>query len=212
MARQDNYRDDWDDEVNESGEDFEVDEATEFARRQQGVKRESAKRMRAAEKSVRQEREGELSQLNKHKDRRAIDKASKRRFAELKRIANELAIKQTLQKLSENSSQICWGPDVVSDKERPSVGVVLNYTDQSQPQTAGGVLTPSLFGAWLYNAGAEIIVTVGSKEAEDAASQTERARPPRQDRCVLRLTYNEENHNSLQEKLTAALLEKSPLA
>jgi hypothetical protein len=208
MARQDNYNDDWD-RAEDTAEEFEVDEASEFARRQQGAKRESAKRQRAAQKFVRQEREAEFTQQNQHRDRRAIVKDIKRRYGELKRIAGELHIKQTLENLSGSVSQTCWGPDVVSDKTRPSMGLVLNYTNA--PTGNSGQLRPSLFGAWLYASGNETVIVVGSKQPAEDDTQTEHAIPPRQADCILRVVYNPANHATLQEQITKTLMNENPL-
>ena len=78
-----------------------ADETNDFARRQEGAKRETVKREREMQKIIRQDQEGELIQRNQNRDRRALEKDTKRRYNELKRIADTLGIKQALQRVSE---------------------------------------------------------------------------------------------------------------
>jgi hypothetical protein len=191
----------------------EAEEPNEFARRLEGEKRESAKREREMQKIVRQDQEGELSQRSPNRDRRAQEKDIKRRYNELKRVADTLGIKQALQRVSSTASFTCWGPDVASDKKRPCVGVFLNYTPG--PLAGGNIAeqTLSLFGAWLYlpnPADEQIHIVVGSKRLALDSEQWERARAPERAACVLTTHYQPSNHDDIQAQIEQALLNWRP--
>lgn len=191
----------------------ETEEPNEFARRLEGAKRENAKREREMQKLMRQDQEGELSQRNQNRDRRAQEKDLKRRYNELKRVADMLGIKQALQRVSDTASFACWGPDVASDKKRPSLGVFLNYTPG--PLSGGNTAEQnlSLFGAWLYlpnPADEQIHIVVGSKSLALDSEQWERARAPEQSACVLTTHYRSSNHDAIQAQIEQALANWRP--
>ena len=189
------------------------EETNEFARRQEGAKRETVKREREMQKIMRQEMEGELSQRSQNRDRRAQEKDIKRRYNELKRVADTLGIKRALQQVTDTATFTCWGPDVASDKKRPSIGVFLNYTPG--PLSGGNTAeqTLSLFGAWLYlpnPADEQIRIVVGSKRLALDSEQWERARAPERDACVLTAHYQPKNHDDIQAQIEQALANWRP--
>ncbi len=186
----------------------EEDDASEFERRQQGVKRESVKRARTAQKEMREERDTEL-QSSRLTDRRAIEKELKRRYNDLKRIAEQLGIKQALQALNDKTRTTCWGPDVISDKNRPSIGVVLNYLGDS---VGGGANPPSsLFGTWLYYRDNRVMIAVGNKVVAETDSHVQHAIPPSQRNRILEVPYDETRHAVVSEQITKAILNDGPI-
>ena len=185
------------------------EEAVEFERRQLGAKRENAKRARSDQKQIRQEREAEFSG-RRQTDKRALEKETKRRFNELKRVAEQLGLKATLQELDRTSRTTTWGPDVISDKNRPSVGVVLNFL-RTAPGSTAGQATPSLFGAWLSYRDRKIFVSVGTKTADENNSHAQNAAPPGKGLCVLEVSYEDNQHDALQARISEALLNEHPL-
>lgn len=193
------------------GSDFD-DEQNEFARRLQGAKRETVKREREQQKFARQEMESELNQQSHNRDRRALEKDLKRKHNELKRVADTLSIKQTLQRLSGAVSVVCWGPDVASDKARPSIGVFLNYTPVPLANSIPAEHTHSLFGVWLYMAGSsdQIQIVIGSKHLADDAEQSERATVPGRDSWLFATPYKSGSHADIQSRIEQALLAWQP--
>lgn len=184
------------------------DEALEFERRQLGAKRETAKRARSVQKQIRQEREAEFS-VRRQTDKRALEKDVKRRFNELKRVADQLGLKRTLEAVNIQSHTTTWGPDVISDKNRPSIGVVLNFLDE-KPGGVAGPATPSLFGAWLSYRDRRITIAVGTKAAEGSDSHLQNAAPPDKRHCFLEVPYDGDQHDGIQNQVSAALLTKNP--
>ncbi len=193
------------------GSEFD-DEQIEFARRLQGEKRETVKREREQQKFARQEMESELNQQSHNRDRRALEKDLKRKQNELKRVADTLNIKLTLQRLSSAVSVVCWGPDVASDKTRPSIGVFLNYTPTPLANSLPTEHTHSLFGVWLYMAGSsdQIQIVIGSKRLADDAGQAERATAPGRDKWQFATPYKAGSHAEIQSKIEQALLAWQP--
>lgn len=197
--------------------DLTAEDKLEFERRQRSAKRESAKRHRSEKKLARMELiEEQYSGRSKGTDRRAQEKHLKRKYAELKRIAEKLAIKPTLQKMTQTVTYDCWGPDVASDKTQPSIGIFLNYTDRPIEQVAvsdtSTEWTPKLFGAWLHlldATGDQIQVAVGIKTSQ-VDGQEERSQPPPKDACLLTIPYLETAHDTIQAKVHKALLDWKP--
>jgi len=196
-------------------EDWSTDaeEPNEFARRQEGAKRETVKREREMQKFMRQDQEGELNQRSQNRDRRAQEKDIKRRYNELKRVADTLGIKHALQRVSDAASFTCWGPDVASDKKRPCIGVFLNYTPEplSGVNTAGQTL--SLFGAWLYlpdPTDEQIHIVVGSKNLALDSEQWERAHAPEKNARVLTTHYQPNDHDAIQAQIEQVLVNWRP--
>ncbi len=197
--------------------DLTADEQLEFERRQRSAKRESTKRQRTEKKLARLELiEEEYSGRTKGTDRRAQEKRIKRKYAELKRIADNLAIKSTLQSLSKAVTYDCWGPDVASDKSRPSIGIFMNYTDRPIELVAANdsstQWTPKLFGAWLHLPNQsldQVYVVIGIKTSQED-SQEERSQPPPQETRLLTIPYLESAHSEIQAQVKTALLEWTP--
>ncbi|MBN2472268.1 MAG: hypothetical protein JXN59_16205 [Anaerolineae bacterium] len=217
MPKKDRHNEDYDtyadfDDHQEASSSWDVpsdDEDTiEFERRQLGAKRETAKRARSVQKQIRQEREAEFTG-RRQTDKRALEKEIKRRFNELKRIADQLGLKQTLQEVNTRSQTTTWGPDVISDKNRPSVGVVLNYLDDTRSGNTGPA-TPSLFGAWLAYRDRRITITVGTKASQDNNSLLQNAAPPDKRHCILEVAYDGEEHDGIQNQIATALLTNNP--
>jgi hypothetical protein len=194
------------------------EEPSEFERRLRGVKRETTKRQRSAQKQARLDLiEEEYGSRGRGTDRRARVKEAKRKYAELKRIADKLEIKQMLQNLGQSAKFHCWGPDVASEKTRLSIGVFLNYTDkpidQAVPKDAPAQWTPKLFGVWLYLSSAsedQIYVVVGAKTPEEDAGQAERSLPPRRDERLMTIPYAAAEHDRVQEQIRSALMNWMP--
>ncbi len=197
---------------------FIEEEPNEFQRRQRGAKRESAKRQRAAQKQARQDLiEEEFGSRSRDNDRRAREKESKRRFTELKRIADQLEIKHLLHLVSQSAQYDCWGPDVASEKTRPSIGIFLNYTDRpiNQVVTAESPIKwiPKLFGVWLYLPNPnedQVYLTVGTKDPGEDMSQSGRSLPPSRKDCLLTIPYAAAEHSHIQERIQTALLNWKP--
>ncbi len=218
MPKKDRHHEDYDshDDFNdrqETSSSWDVpadDEDTlEFARRQMGAKRETVKRARSVQKQIRQEREAEFSG-RRQTDKRALEKEVKRRFNELKRVADQLGLKQTLQEVNIQSHTTTWGPDIISDKNRPSIGVVLNFLDEVPG--GGGPATPSLFGAWLSYRDRRITIAVGTKASEKSDSHLQNAAPPDKRHCILEMAYDGDQHDGIQDKIAAALLTSNPFS
>lgn len=188
---------------------------TEFERRQRGAERETAKRQRQAEKDLRETLLEEEIARKQGADKRALEKQRKRRYTELKRLADSLEIKAALQTVTGTVGCDCWGPDVASDKSVPCLGVFVNYLADNN--TKGQALTaqaqpPRLFGVWLFFARAareEITLAIGTK-ADDDGGQVDRARPPIQADRVLTLRYAEAQHDQIQAQIQTTLLEWQP--
>lgn len=197
--------------MREDRDDF-LEEPNEFERRQRGAKRETAKRKRAAEKVRRQElQENEISR-KASTDKRAQAKELKRRYSELKRIANTLDIKEILEQLAENCAYTCWGPDLASDKTKPYLGVFLNYTEHPLETMAGDSdqqLTPALVGVWLFYAGPrqdQVYLTVGTHLTTPETNHQEQAAPPPKAQRLLTLPYLPSDHSVLHDQVSTALL------
>jgi hypothetical protein len=210
MAREDNYRDN----QNNSDDTFNQDETVDFERRQQSAKRESDRRARTAEKLARQEMEGELTRKSQVVDKRVLEKERKRHYKTLKKLADQLSLKKLLEDVSVCSAVNCWGPDVVSDKERPSLGIVLNYT--TEPPLPPGAdpanpPVPGLFGAWLYMSSGDTMIAVGVKTPTAEDTVTSHAHPPLQDQCSLTVSYNSAAHDAIQQQVKTALEQTGPL-
>lgn len=196
-------------ETHDDGED-----GNEFIRRQQGEIRETVKRQRAAQKLVRLEREEELTE-RAYTDRRASEKDRKRLYNDLKRLAEALGIKQTLQHLNRTTCQTCWGPDIISDKERPSLGIVLNYAGRLEPAGEAPAVEnriARLFGAWLYFSGNRVVIAVASKQPGENDTQIDHAAPPARDTAVLVIPYDPAHHDHVRQQVTQALLNNGPVS
>jgi len=190
------------------------EDGSEFVRRQQGEIRETVKRQRAAQKLVRLEREEEFTD-RANMDRRATEKDRKRLYNELKRLAEALGIKQTLQQLNRTTCLTCWGPDVVSDKERPSLGIVLNYAgrlaaDSAVPAGEGRIAR--LFGAWLYLSGNRIVIAIANKQPAEHDTQIDHATPPGREAAILVIPYDAAHHDTVRQQVTQALLANGPVS
>lgn len=189
------------------------DAETDFERRQMAAKRESARRKRRAEKVIRETMlEDEIAR--KHgADKRALEKQRKRRYNELKKLADTLDIKTTLQAVTSSVGCDCWGPDVAGDKNVPCLGVFVNYlTETPEQPLSPQVQPPRLFGVWLFfarSAKEEITLVVGTK-TDDDTGQSDRARPPAQADRVLVLRYRAGDHDQVQSQIKAALLDWQP--
>ncbi len=196
-------------ETRDDGED-----GSEFIRRQQGEIRETVKRQRADQKLVRLEREEAFTE-RAYADRRATEKDRKRLYNDLKRLAEALGIKQTLQHLNRTTCLTCWGPDIVSDKERPSLGIVLNYTGRLGPASETPVVEnriAKLFGAWLYFSGNRVVIAVASKQPGENDTQIDHATPPARETTYLVIPYDAAHHDHVRQQVTQALLNNGPVS
>lgn len=187
----------------------EDDDVTDFARREQGAKRETVKRARTAEKQLREERDAEFSS-RRTTDKRAIEKDLKRRYNDLKRLANQLGIKDALQDLNNESQMTSWGPDVIGNKTQPSLAVVLNYL--SEPGAGGAQPSTSLFGAWLYFQNDQAMITVATKTPTETESHSEQASPPAQRDCILVEPYDAAHHDAIRDRVFEAIRTQGPIS
>lgn len=192
-------------------DDFDNDDSDEFERRLRGSKRESTRRLRQAQKITKEEEiEAEIARKHIGSDRRAQEKQLKRKFAELKRIADALNIKSILQTLSQSCAYDCWGPDVASEKSRLCMGIFLNFIDRpvnAPPLDPAQPQLPRLVGVWLYYAnspGDQVRIAVGTRSSEET-DQDLRAYPPRQDTRFLTLDYAPGRHSHVQDQIEATL-------
>lgn len=206
MPKKDSHTEDFEQDWDSMPED---DESNEFERRQQGAKRESAKRARSAEKELREEREAEFAS-NVRTDKRAQQKNLKRRVTELKRVADQLNIKGALQEINNDSQMTAWGPDVISNKNRPSLAVVLNFI----PDTSSAhevTPTPELFGAWLYYLNNQVTIAVATKASGETDSHSEQANPPSRNERIFEITYNDMQSDTIRERISQIMRSQGPI-
>ncbi|GAB4570218.1 MAG: hypothetical protein Kow0077_03900 [Anaerolineae bacterium] len=203
----DPYADFNDDDLPEPWE-ADDEESGEFLRRQQGAKRESAKRARALQKQMREERDPDFS-ANRARDKRAKEKETKRRYNELKRLAETLGIKSALQQLNAQTKTTCWGPDVISDKSRPSIGIVLNYVAEQAPNMASTL--PALFGAWLYYQNQRVMIAVANRTPREDDSHVQQAQPPDREERIAEMVYEASDHDRVRSRVAETILNHAPI-